>query len=67
MRRRGAVVPLKRGGPLVERINLGIVRVYLDDIEEIFSILKEIANEVRIQADDFVALKVEWRRVVREN
>jgi hypothetical protein len=48
-------VPLKRRGPLVERINLGIVRVYLDDIQEIFSILKELTNDVRIQADDFVA------------
>lgn len=55
MRRRGAVVPLKRRGPLVERISFGIVRVYLDDIQEIFSILKEVADEVRIQADDFVA------------
>jgi hypothetical protein len=48
-------VPLKRRGPLIERINFGIVRVYLDDIQEIFSILKEVADEVRIQADDFVA------------
>jgi hypothetical protein len=48
-------MPLKRRGPLVERINFGIVRVYLDDIQEIFSILKEVADEVRIQADDFVA------------
>jgi hypothetical protein len=55
MRRRRAVVPLKRRGPLVERISFGIVRVYLDDIQEIFSILKEVADEVRIQADDFVA------------
>jgi hypothetical protein len=55
MRRRGTVVPLKRRGPLVERINFGIVRVYLDDIQEMFSILKEIADEVRIQADGFVA------------
>jgi hypothetical protein len=55
MRRRGAVVPLKRRGPLVERISLGIVRVYLDDIQEIFSILKELTQDVRIQADDFVA------------
>jgi hypothetical protein len=55
MRRRGALVPLKRLGPLVERINFGIVRVYLDDIQEIFSILKELTQDVRIQADDFVA------------
>jgi hypothetical protein len=48
-------VPLKRRGPLVERINFGIVRVYLDDIQEIFSILKEASDDVRIQADDFVA------------
>jgi hypothetical protein len=48
-------VPLKRRGPLVKRISFGIVRVYLDDIQEIFSILKEIADDVRIQADDFVA------------
>jgi hypothetical protein len=48
-------VPLKRRGPLVERISFGIVRVYLDDIQEIFSILKEVAADVRIQADDFVA------------
>jgi hypothetical protein len=48
-------VPLKRRGPLVERISFGIVRVYLDDIQEIFSILKEVAGDVRIQADDFVA------------
>jgi hypothetical protein len=46
-------VPLKRRGPLVERISFGIVRVYLDDIQEIFSILKEVAADVRIQADDF--------------
>jgi hypothetical protein len=55
MRRRRVVVPLKRRGPLVERISFGIVRVYLDDIQEIFSILKEVADDVRIQADDFVA------------
>jgi hypothetical protein len=55
MRRRGAVVPLKRRGPLVERISFGIVRVYLDDIQEIFLILKELTDGVRIQADDFVA------------
>jgi hypothetical protein len=55
VRRRRAVVPLKRRGPIVERINFGIVRVYLDDIQEIFSILKELTDEVRIQADDFVA------------
>jgi hypothetical protein len=55
MRRRGAVVPLKRRGPLVERISFGIVRVYLDDIQEIFSTLKELTDDVRIQADDFVA------------
>jgi hypothetical protein len=48
-------VPLKRRGPLVERINFGIVRVYLDDIQEIFSILKELTADVRIQADDFEA------------
>jgi hypothetical protein len=48
-------VPLKRRGPIVERISLGIVRVYLDDLQEIFSILKELTGEVRIQADDFVA------------
>ena len=48
-------MPLKRRGPLVERISFGIVRVYLDDIQEIFSILKEVSDEVRIQADDFVA------------
>jgi hypothetical protein len=52
-------VPLKRRGPLVERIDFGIVRIYLDDIQEIFSILKEIAHEVRIQADDFVATEPE--------
>jgi hypothetical protein len=55
MRRQGAVVPLKRLGPLVERVNFGIVRVYLDDIQEIFLILKELTQDVRIQADDFVA------------
>ena len=48
-------MPLKRRGPLVQRISFGIVRVYLDDIQEIFSILKELTAEVRIQADDFVA------------
>ena len=48
-------MPLKRLGPLVERINFGIVRVYLDDIQEIFLILKELTQDVRIQADDFVA------------
>ena len=48
-------MPLERQKPLVERINFGIVRVYLDDIQEIFSILKELTAEVRIQADDFVA------------
>jgi hypothetical protein len=48
-------MPLKRRGPLVERISFGIVRVYLDDIQEIFSTLKEVAGDVRIQADDFVA------------
>lgn len=48
-------MPLKRRGPLVERISFGIVRVYLDDIQEIFSILNEVADDVRIQADDFVA------------
>jgi hypothetical protein len=48
-------VPLKRRGPLVERISFGIVRVYWDDIQEIFSILKEVSDDVRIQADDFVA------------
>lgn len=48
-------MPLKRRGPLVERISFGIIRVYLDDIEEIFSILSELTNDVRIQADDFVA------------
>jgi hypothetical protein len=36
-------------------MSFGIVRVYLDDIQEIFSILKEVAGDVRIQADDFVA------------
>jgi hypothetical protein len=48
-------VPLKRRGPLVERISFGIVRIYLDDIQEIFSILRELTDDVRIQADDFVA------------
>ena len=48
-------MPLKRRGPLVKRINFGIVRVYLDDVQEMYSILKETAGEVRIQADDFVA------------
>ena len=48
-------MPLKRRGPLVERISFGIVRVYLDDMQEIFSILKELTDDVRIQADDFVA------------
>jgi hypothetical protein len=48
-------VPLKRRGPLVERISFGIVRVYLDDIQEIFSILRELTDDVRIQADDYVA------------
>jgi hypothetical protein len=55
MRRRGAVVPLERQKPLVERINFGIVRVYLDDIQEIFSILRELTDDVRIQADDYGA------------
>jgi hypothetical protein len=55
MQQRRAVVPLKRRGPLVERISFGIVRVYLDDIQEIFSILKELTADVRIQADDFEA------------
>jgi hypothetical protein len=55
MRRRGAVVPLKRRGPLVERIDFKFVRVYLDDIKEIFSILRELTDDVRIQADDYVA------------
>jgi hypothetical protein len=50
-------MPLKRRGPLVERISFGIVRVYLDDIQETFSILKEVAGDVRIQADDFVAIE----------
>ena len=50
-----AVMTLKRRGPLVERISFGIVRVYLEDIQEIFSILQEVAKSVRIQADDFVA------------
>jgi hypothetical protein len=48
-------VPLKRQKPLVERISFGMVRVYLDDIQEIFSVLKELTQDVRIQADDFVA------------
>jgi hypothetical protein len=52
-------VPLKRRGPLVERISFGFVRVYLDDIQEIFSILKEVAADVRIQADDFVATEAQ--------
>jgi hypothetical protein len=55
IRRQGTVVPLKRRGPLIERISFGLYGVYLDDIQEIFSILREIADEVRIQADDFVA------------
>jgi hypothetical protein len=55
MRRRGAVVPLERREPLVDRIKFGIVRVYLDDIQEIFSILRELTDDVRIQADDYVA------------
>jgi hypothetical protein len=55
MWRRGAVVPLERRRPLVERTNFGIVRVYLDDIQEILSALKETSHEVRIQADDFAA------------
>jgi hypothetical protein len=54
MRRRRAVVPLRRRGPLVERRNFGIVRVYLDDIEEITAILGQVAASVRIQADEFV-------------
>jgi hypothetical protein len=54
MRRRGAAVPLKRRGPLVERRNFGIVRVYLEDIEEITAILGQVAASVRIQADEFV-------------
>lgn len=55
MRRRRGCCATKRRVPLVERISFGIVRVYLDDIQEIFSILKELTAEVRIQADDFVA------------
>jgi hypothetical protein len=48
-------VPLERQKPLVERINFGIVRVYLDDIQEIFLNLRELTDDVRIQADDYVA------------
>jgi hypothetical protein len=55
MRRRGTVVPLKRRGPLVERISFGIVRVYYEDIEEICTILAKVTSSVRIQADEFVA------------
>lgn len=47
-------MPLKRRGPLVERRNFGIVRVYLEDIEEITAILGQVAASVRIQADEFV-------------
>jgi hypothetical protein len=55
MRQRGAVVPLKRRAPLVEGLSFGIVRVYLDDIQEIFSILRELTDDVRIQTDDYIA------------
>ena len=48
-------MPLKRRGPLVERINFGIVRVYYEDIEEICRILGKVTSSVRIQADEFVA------------
>ena len=43
---------LKRRGPLVERIDFGIVRVYLEDVKEVYVLLAQIAKSVRIQADD---------------
>jgi hypothetical protein len=46
---------LQRRGPLVESVKFGMVRVYLEDIEEIFQVLEKLAKSVRIQADDFVA------------
>ena len=46
---------LQRRGPLVESIKFGMVRVYLEDIAEIFEVLDKIAKSVRIQADDFLA------------
>jgi hypothetical protein len=53
-------VPLERQKPLVERINFGIVRVYLDDIQEIFSILRELTDDVKSRALGLALLTFAW-------
>lgn len=50
-------MPLRRKSEVWDKTEFGSVRIYLDDIEKIFVMLRQISSDIRIEADDYIAEK----------
>lgn len=52
-------MPLRRQEPLSKEWDFGLLRLYIEDLEEIVKTLSEVASDIVIEADDFVADSVQ--------